>query len=37
MDKVMKVKEGWTGPGRQDVKIDLLKPEDDGLHIDMGK
>ena len=29
------VKEGWTGPGRRDATIALLKPEEDGLHIDM--
>ncbi len=37
MDKIMKVTEGWTGPGRQDVLIERLKLEDDGLHINMGK
>ncbi len=30
-----KVKEGWLGPGRKDGKIISIKPEDDGLHIDM--
>jgi len=29
------VKEGWTGPGRRDATIALLKPEEDKLHIDM--
>jgi hypothetical protein len=37
MAKVMKVEEGWSGPGRRDARIELLKPEDDGLHIDPGK
>jgi len=31
------VKEGWTGPGRRDSTITPLKPEEDGLHIDMRK
>ena len=31
------VKEGWTGPGRRDSTIIPLKPEEDGLHIDMRK
>ena len=31
------VKEGWTGPGRRDTTITPLKPEEDGLHIDMRK
>ena len=31
------VKEGWTGPGRRDGTIVPLKPEDDALHIDVGK
>ena len=26
--------EGWTGPGRRDVRIEPLKPIDDGLHMD---
>lgn len=34
--KSVKVTEGWTGPGRRDAQIERLKPEDDGLHIDMG-
>lgn len=36
-DKVMKVTEGWTGPGRQDARIEPLKPMDDGLHMDLGQ
>jgi hypothetical protein len=35
--KGVKVEEGWTGPGRRDALIEVLKPEEDGLHIDMGK
>jgi hypothetical protein len=31
------VKEAWTGPGRRDSTIEVLKPEEDGLHIDMAK
>jgi hypothetical protein len=31
------VKEGWTGPGRRDGVITPLKPEDDALHIELGK
>jgi hypothetical protein len=31
------VKEGWTGPGRRDGTILPLKPEDDALHIEVGK
>jgi hypothetical protein len=30
-------KEGWTGPGRRDGKIITMKPEDDALHIEVGK
>jgi predicted secreted hydrolase len=30
-----KVSEGWTGPGRRDARIEPLKLEEDGLHIDM--
>jgi hypothetical protein len=37
IDKVIKVTEGWTGPGRRDARIERLKPEDDGLHMDMNK
>jgi hypothetical protein len=37
IDKVNKVTEGWTGPGRRDTKIERLQPEDDGLHMKMGK
>ena len=37
IDKVFKVKEGWTGPGRRDALIEQLKPEDDGLHMVMGE
>ena len=37
MDKRNKVTEGWTGPGRRDAKIERLKLEDDGLHMDMGR
>jgi hypothetical protein len=36
-DKVNKVTEGWTGPGRHDALIEPLKPIDDGLHMDKGK
>ena len=32
-----KVKEGWTGPGRKDGVISRLTPEDDALHIDLGR
>jgi hypothetical protein len=32
-----KVKEGWTGPGRSDGEIMPLVPEDDALHIEVGK
>jgi hypothetical protein len=28
------VREGWTGPGRQDARIEPLQPADDGLHMD---
>jgi hypothetical protein len=31
------VREGWTGPGSRDITITPLKPEEDGLHIDMRK
>jgi len=31
------VKEGWTGPGRRDGTIIPMKPEDDALHIEVGK
>lgn len=31
------VREGWTGPGRRDATITPLKPQDDGLHIDVRK
>jgi hypothetical protein len=31
------VREGWNGPDRRDVTITPLKPEEDGLHIDMSK
>jgi hypothetical protein len=30
------VNEGWTGPGRYDETIIPLKPEEDGLHTDIG-
>ncbi|NHJ14804.1 MAG: hypothetical protein EAX95_14080, partial [Candidatus Thorarchaeota archaeon] len=30
-------KEGWTGPGRRDGTILPLTPEDDALHIEVGK
>ncbi|HMF31296.1 MAG TPA: hypothetical protein VKK79_07780 [Candidatus Lokiarchaeia archaeon] len=37
-DKIsQKVIEGWSGPGRSDGEIIPLKPEDDALHIDLGK
>ena len=29
------VREGWTGPGRRDSTIQPLRPEEDGLHIDI--
>lgn len=32
-----KVKEAWTGPGRKDGVISTLSPEDDALHIEIGK
>ncbi len=32
-----KIKEAWTGPGRKDGKITVLKPKDDALHIDINK
>jgi hypothetical protein len=35
--KLIKVTEGWTGPGRRDALIERLMPGDDGLHMDMGK
>ncbi len=31
------VKEGWNGPGRKDGVITPITPEDDALHIDVGK
>jgi hypothetical protein len=31
------VREGWSGPGRHDGVITPLKPEDDALHIELGK
>jgi Svf1-like C-terminal lipocalin-like domain len=31
------VREGWTGPGRKDGVISKLTPEDDALHIDLGR
>ena len=34
--KTSMVNEGWTGPGRYDGTIVPLKPEEDGLHIDIG-
>ena len=37
IDKVIKVTEGWSGPGRRDAQIARLKPEEDGLRIDMDK
>jgi hypothetical protein len=33
----IKVKEGWTGPGRRDGNIVPLAAEEDGLHMDMNK
>jgi hypothetical protein len=36
-DQSPKVVEGWTGPGRRDAVIEVLKPEEDSLHIDMGQ
>ena len=35
--KVIKVTEGWTGPGSRDTLIERLQPKDDGLHMDVGK
>ncbi|MCK5150378.1 MAG: hypothetical protein KAQ65_00995 [Candidatus Thorarchaeota archaeon] len=32
-----KVREGWNGPGRRDEKVTPLSPEDDALHIEVGK
>lgn len=32
-----RVIEGWTGPGRRDVRIEPLKPLDDGLHVDLSR
>lgn len=32
-----KVKEGWNGPGRKDGVITRLTPEDDALHIEIGR
>ena len=29
------VREGWTGPGRRDITIQPVQPEEDGLHIDI--
>jgi hypothetical protein len=37
MNQRAKVTEGWSGPGRRDAIISHLKPEDDGLHIDMSQ
>ena len=40
MDQVRassKVREGWSGPGRKDGVISQLTPEDDALHIDLGR
>lgn len=31
------VKEGWNGPDRRDVRIEPLRPEEDGLHIDLAR
>jgi hypothetical protein len=31
------VVEGWKGPGRKDAIIDSLPPDEDGLHLDLGK
>jgi hypothetical protein len=36
-DKVVKVTEGWKGPGRRDAVIDRLKAADDALHMDLEK
>jgi hypothetical protein len=36
-DKRVIVKEGWNGPDGSDVSITPLKPEEDGLHIDLTK
>jgi len=32
-----KVREGWSGPGRKDGVISKVTPEDDSLHIDLGR
>jgi hypothetical protein len=36
-DKAMKVTEGWTGPGQRDAVIEQLNPQEDGLHLELGK
>jgi hypothetical protein len=36
-DKIIKVTEGWTGPGRRDALIEPLRPQDDGLHMEIGQ
>lgn len=36
-DRKIKVDEGWTGPGRRDGVIEILKMEEDGFHMDMEK
>jgi len=35
MPEKTRVTEGWTGPGRRDLRIEPLKPVDDGLHMDV--
>jgi hypothetical protein len=37
VDKAPTVREGWNGPDGRDTTITPLKPEEDGLHIDMSK
>jgi predicted secreted hydrolase len=33
----VKIKEGWSGPGRHDENIKILQPKDNALHIDLDK
>ena len=37
MKNNIKVREGWTGPGRRDEQIKPLQLSEDGLHIDMNR
>lgn len=36
-NKISKIKEGWSGPGRRDEIIPVLQKEDNALHIDLDK